>query len=638
MKAVGACGRADLVRALARGDSALADALAGLLGFEVAAEPTPVTDGVTTTTPVGVALDAILVRPPEDQIDVRPLIEIPFWRLEGYESIVPEEPSPERRPISDEPVEWRSRPTAPPAIRLLAPWRELQLRLRAALAEPREGREIDVNLIVRRLSCGQWLERLPREQRRRWGPCLQLVIDRSEHLVPYWTDQDQVRGELARLFAAQDLEQAVFHEGLDEPRLLGASAPDGYRPPPGGIVLVLGDLGCLTERAVDEGNPWLALGRRIAAVGGRPVALLPCPPERCPATLRSLWQLIPWERPRDPAITDQRVLRERAERLLRLVSPAVRIEPGFLRAVRLSLGADEADAGTEADVWQHPVIASTHSEAATLDPNRAREWRAAFAAEPLDCQRRILALLRVWRGHLPQEIWFEEIRDLSRASLDALPEAADLEDARRFFDSIGDRLEPTPDGPADVAVGAWMGRVRARATTDFWTIDEVGARLLRIDWLRNRHRPDYRPPVPCDPAVLPPPPGQPERRYELRQQGGELVLSPFAAPTAADAVEVGSYLGVLRTTNQLVQILRTTSASADRDPAFWRFGQPPAWAAAWGTDDYGHWVTFSVENQQGQTITQRMRWIEPGNFQMGSPTDELERHDSEGPQHPVTFQ
>ena len=629
MKPSGACSRADLVRALAKRDPTLADALAGLIGFEVATEPTPATDAVTMTMEMGVALDAILVRPPEYQIDARPLIEIPFWCLEDYEAVVPEEPSPERRTIPVETVVWRNRPPAPPALRLLASWRELQSRLRIALAEPREGQEIDVDRIVRRLSCGQWLNRLPREQRRRWGSCLQLVIDRSEHLAPYWTDQDQVRGELGRLFSVQDLEQAVFHEGLDEPRLLSVSVSDGYRPPPGGVVLVLGDLGCLTARAVDEGNPWLDLGRRIAAAGSRPVALLPCPPERCSTTLRSVWQLVPWERPRSSAVTDRRILRQRAERLLRLVSPAVRIEPGFLRAVRLSLGADEADAGTESDVWQHPAIASTHSEAATLDPNRAKALRAAFAAEPIDRQRQILALLRVWRGPLPQEIWFEEIRELTPVSREALPEAADLEDARCFFDSIGDRLEPTPDGSTDPAVGAWIDRVRARATDDFWTIDEVGTRMLRIDWLRNRHRPDYRPPVPCDPALLPPPLGQPEYRYELRQEGDELVVVPAPPTAAVSTTDAGSLLGTLRTVNQLVQILRTAPASADHDPSFWRSGQSPSWADDWGTDDYGHWVTFSVEG-----VTQKMRWIEPGVFQMGSPENEPERLSDEGPSIP----
>ncbi len=624
MKPGGACGRADLVRALASGDPALADALADLLGFEVTEKPRRANFDFITETVAGTtsSTDIVVVKQPEIQIG--PLIEIPFWRLEGYESVA-EEPGNEPPPIPVKTIGWRNRPEAPPAIRLLAPWRELQPRLRAALAEPREGREIDINLIVRRLSCGRLLDHLPRERHRRWGPCLQLVIDRSEHLVPYWTDQDQVRGELARLFAVQDLEQAVFHEGLDEPRLLGASASSGYRPPPGGIVLVLGDLGCLTARTADEDNPWLDLGRRIAAAGCRPVALLPCPLARCPAALRRDWQLIPWERPRGHAVTHSRVLRQRAERLLRLVSPAVRIEPGFLRAVRLSLGADEADAGTESDVWQHPAIASTHSDAATLDLKRAKELRTAFAAEPIGRQRQVLALLHIWRGPLPQEIWFEEIRDLARVSLEALPEAADLEDARCFFASICDQLEPTADGHSDAAIGAWMGRVRGRATADFWTIDEVGTRLLRIDWLRHRHLPDYRLPVPCDPVLLPAPPGQLERRYELRQQGSELVLSTAPSSPTAVTAEAGSYLGTLLTGNQLVQIAGIVPASADRN-AFWKSGQPPTWAYDWGTDEYGHWVTFSVADKQGHKVTQRMRWIEPGTFQMGSPADEPERY------------
>ena len=70
---------------------------------------------------------------------------------------------------------------------------------------------------------------------------------------------------------------------------------------------------------------------------------------------------------------------------------------------------------------------------------------------------------------------------------------------------------------------------------------------------------------------------------------------------------------------------------------FWKSGQPPRWADDWGTDDYGHWVTFSVKGQQGDKITQRLRWIEPGMFLMGSPEDEPERRYNEGPQHPVTI-
>jgi formylglycine-generating enzyme required for sulfatase activity len=628
-----------LVWALASGDESLLEATALLLGFEAQSRiELKANIRATSSTPDDVALQ---VEPASDarlDFDEQPLQEIPFWRLEGYKPVAEALREERQSVVAVDPVSWRNRPADPPALRLLAPWRELRLRLRTALTESREGPEIDIHGVVRRLSCGQLLDRLPREPRRWWGPYLQVIIDRSEHLVPYWTDQDQVCGELARLFAAQDLEQAVFYEGLSEPRLLGTSSSKPYRPLPGGIVLVLGDLGCLTPRAADEDNPWRLLGQRITAANGRPVALLPCPVARCPTTLSHGWQLIPWERPRGEAITDRHRLQARAERLLRLVSPAVRIEPGFLRAVRWYLGADEADAGTESDVWQHPAIISTHSDAATLDPVRAKALRAAFAAEPPERQQPVLALLRTWRSPLPEAIWFEEIRELLPHSREALPNAGDLEDARHFFEAVCNRLEPTTDGPSDAAVGAWMGRVSRRATKDFWTIDDVGTRLLRIDWLRNRHSPDYHPPVPCDPALLPVPSGQRERRYELRQQGSEVILSEVSSPAGADTAGAGSYLGSLCTGNQLVRIDSTisdTSDAGDRN-AFWKSGQPPNWADDWGTDDYGQWATFSVENAPGETITQRLRWIESGRFLMGSPADEPERDDNETP-HEVTI-
>ena len=70
---------------------------------------------------------------------------------------------------------------------------------------------------------------------------------------------------------------------------------------------------------------------------------------------------------------------------------------------------------------------------------------------------------------------------------------------------------------------------------------------------------------------------------------------------------------------------------------FWKSGKPPPWADDWGTDEYGHWVTFSIADKQGNKVTQRMRWIEPGTFLMGSPEDEPERYDDEGPQHQVNI-
>ena len=61
-------------------------------------------------------------------------------------------------------------------------------------------------------------------------------------------------------------------------------------------------------------------------------------------------------------------------------------------------------------------------------------------------------------------------------------------------------------------------------------------------------------------------------------------------------------------------------------------GVPPSWAIAWGQDRYGVFVAFAVDG-----IEQKMRWIEPGSFMMGSPDDEPGRYNREGPQHLVTL-
>ncbi|MEQ1549438.1 MAG: formylglycine-generating enzyme family protein [Chakrabartia sp.] len=69
-------------------------------------------------------------------------------------------------------------------------------------------------------------------------------------------------------------------------------------------------------------------------------------------------------------------------------------------------------------------------------------------------------------------------------------------------------------------------------------------------------------------------------------------------------------------------------------------GHPPEWASAWGHDEYGVFVAFTVG-----AVTQRMRWIPPSRFLMGSPEheteslakqdDEREWFEAEHPQHQV---
>jgi formylglycine-generating enzyme required for sulfatase activity len=54
-------------------------------------------------------------------------------------------------------------------------------------------------------------------------------------------------------------------------------------------------------------------------------------------------------------------------------------------------------------------------------------------------------------------------------------------------------------------------------------------------------------------------------------------------------------------------------------------GLPPAWAWEWGDDRYGPWCSFRIKG-----VVQRLRWIPPGQFVMGSPSKEAGRLGLEG--------
>ena len=59
-------------------------------------------------------------------------------------------------------------------------------------------------------------------------------------------------------------------------------------------------------------------------------------------------------------------------------------------------------------------------------------------------------------------------------------------------------------------------------------------------------------------------------------------------------------------------------------------GHPPPWADGWGQDNFGVFVEIRFSD-----VVQRLRWIAPGKFKMGSPGREPGRWEDEGPRHEV---
>ena len=614
-------GPADLLRVLAASDPSDEARILKLFGITVLEEKTVTRGAAGGDAATGIA-EAVVPEPPV--IKPEPLAPLLVWQAEMCRR---REEKPEKRPAFAVRPVWANAPTEPPVLRPLSSWRDLAPGLLPAITAAWPTADLDIGEAVALLSNGRPVDPLPRETARRPALRLQVVIDRSDRLIPFWDDQDLVVALLRARLPGYRLSVSVFHEALSEPWPvdLDGQAPGFVPPPPGGVVLVLGDLGSLDHAGCEAADGWRRLHRRIRAAGCVAAALLPCPLARCPGDILRDWRVVPWERAQPAGRQDPDALARRAENLLSLVAPAIRIEPGLLRAVRRLLPPGDADAGTEADAWQHEAIASRSPVAATLNPSAANDLRAVFASQPRKIQKRALKLMRDWRYALPHEIWFEEVINLPPTSRDLLPYRDDLAQARDFF-SFLDTMPEAVTGDAN-EVRAWLGRVGSRAS-ELAMLSETSL-AKAVENVRHKVR-DHVPKAPIDPIVIDT--TEAERLLDIRQRG-ETVM---AVPSAEGAAAGGSLLGLIRSANGLVRVSAADDAE-DRDPAFWATGRAPSWADAWGRDAYGAWVEFSVTGAGFARISQRMRWIRPGRFEMGSPEDEEGRQPVEGPRHAVAI-
>jgi formylglycine-generating enzyme required for sulfatase activity len=184
--------------------------------------------------------------------------------------------------------------------------------------------------------------------------------------------------------------------------------------------------------------------------------------------------------------------------------------------------------------------------------------------------------------------------------------------------------EPAPGGATRIAAAdaSGMPDVRSSVPADVW--------FLRLeDYAYRGDQISHPPGVESGKLGAVPSPRE-LRRVDIAQRGCALCFQPEGADRAIQ----GSLLGRVAMLGPNVQV---SPASGDKGVDFWEAGEPPIWATEWGWDEYGAWVGFSLEGKDGEPVVQRMRWIEPGRFQMGSPENEPGRWNDEGPRHEVTI-
>ena len=474
---------------------------------------------------------------------------------------------------------WRNAPP-PPKWLPLAPWSALDPALRTLLAPQRATQRVDVREATRRLSKAKPLLRPPFRERARWPRHLTVVLDRSTHLVPFWRDQDLVLAALCRHIPDCVIDTLTFddHKGafIRSGEVIPLDEIVGTSPE----ILVLGDLGAVSGKSIVR-EVWLELGRRLPAGFAR--VLSPIPESNIDARSREIWQVGRWARHPGSGSSE-----ELAEELLRLISPAIRIEPNLLRQVRVA-ALPHTGPEIEALVWNHPAMEIRQEDAGALRPEIAKRLRQEFALLDREKRRAAILAMRNWRGDLHSGVWFEEVLDLDADSRTLVP-IEDVTDANAFFAHTHDRTSNDPD---EFALLRWCDRMGDRAVH---LGDNDYARALI--WRAKKDDPDF---ADFDPGSVPPT-TTPVGALSVSVLGGTLLLGP---PGAIG----GSSLGLAMSGDGLIRI----------DPAI------PSFLP----------LSSFCDHLSDGTRGPEMISIPTGSFLMGSRKDEDGRYDDEGPQHLV---
>ena len=643
-------GYADLLRALAVADASVIAAVADCLHFKkTGAESGKPGSGGSKTSARNIRVD-----PSPQDASTEPFRPIPFWRVTGYESLL--ESGDSEEPQAPEVVmTLRKKPGKVPRKTPLITAAKLSQKLRRRATHLKVSRTLDAEKAVDQISRGKRLERLPRQQRRSWGNRVQIICDHSVRLTPYWSDQLEIIAQLGQWFPREGIEYAFIKEGLERPVLEGrGGALKAYQwPLPGSLVIALTDLGVLDQGAEMPCARWRQLGTELRRQGCRPVALVPGCGHKCWQAAGKSWRVIPLEDSKSAL-----PLSEAVEEVLTLCAFATRLQPGFLRAIRTLLGAD---AVVESLVWQHPMLTSPNLFGAPVDVEMAQERQRLWPEAGSQITARwnhALALQSHWRNGYSEELWAAEITAMPNWVQKAATTTAELTRAKhiiRQFEAFSTYPASSP------GLASWVRWYLPISRSD----PELDAAITRL-YQRFSQDPQS-PPRGYQPQFVDDPVPRKISFLAVVQVADRLAFLPFNEidETHGSRRAHDSQLAVIRSRNGHIKIsppdsLPGSAQLADCSdfsqkvsvhwPAYEQFIlhsdtekihlEPfikPAWANAIGRDQYGLWASFKLVSQQKGVVEQKLRWITPGRFLMGSREEEPGRWDDEGPQHEVVL-
>ena len=400
--------------------------------------------------------------PRQEHLFAEPKGDMEFWCLTGFENKDPEDirvQAPEWAQYGNTLTQADSRakqtfkrPVYFPLEKTSRIWPFIKsvLGTLAATADP------DMEKAVPLAASLAPMDRLPMAARLTWHARACVVLDFHDRLMPFWQDIRQIAGLIIGVRGDSGLGMRILEKGPQQGfRKLGDNDFKFYplRPPAAGTpVLILSDLGCFSASR-ERLNAWFRFGRACRAKGIKPVVLTPSPSYSWDNRLSPFFTMVWWDRGRKIPRPDScnritcvrragtiKNAKAKVEHLLSLLSCAVRVEPGLMRAVRFALPPAAADSGIEAMAWNHshlkqsPVAAFFDNKAVT-DDYRARFARLAAHKKNGPLVSKIIFLRDAWHNMLaPAVRWEEEMEAADLCKREADPRLNDF--FKTFFRTV----------------------------------------------------------------------------------------------------------------------------------------------------------------------------------------------------------
>ncbi|MCX6874378.1 MAG: formylglycine-generating enzyme family protein [Verrucomicrobia bacterium] len=660
--------RSDLFLALAHagGDAREREAIARLWGFE-AGDAKEEEKSATITSPA-----PLPQAPPRQETPAPPSPgdHFPLWRATRL-AVTPEETLAEkRRPcekINTVPhvtVEQLSeRHGAPLPGRPLIRWARLWPFLKRILGHHAPSSTPDIPQTVKLLALCRPLTRLPFRPRLKWHPRVRVLVDRRDGLAPFWGDYDRLLRRLGRIRGANGLSCTWLAPDSDSPTGFADVSPavaqgrDIFRLPRGGTaVLALGDLAQYLGGRHQQA--WLSLGRRLRASGIRPWALCPCPPSRWDSRMARAWNLAAWDRngrlplgPRGRMPDHGGETAVDANTLSRMLSPAVRVEMGLLRDLRMLL--PQAEVGLEYDLFQAPDTTG-NPLGLMFQGGRLRDIRATLREETPDRLAPVVAAILRHHAYAPAYLHFEILAlrywlvdgQWNELVISNIIPGDALEKATIFYQGFLRSVRDQHPGFSDAATAGVLGRDLERLDTNAFATqtERQIAWVLAADLKPGDPLPDH-----IDSAVIAwvyhgLPAHEPNIMHGEgliaggRPGAGRFPMVGFKARERIFTVSKGGITRLMEWSGQ--SVFPPDDLRANPPIAISSGGEKysleqifrPAWARRMWYDGYGLAAEFAVAG-----VAFVLRWISPGRFLMGSPEDEPGRWKPEGPQREVVI-